>query len=1261
MRKLLLSVIMLTLLTSLLFAVPARPGFRPFTQPDGTVFIAELRGDEHFHFARTEDGYSIIRDSEGWWTYAQKVDGILVPSAFIVAKDTAPFEKGLHPDAEAVANLPGNELKQINWSKVVDVNDELAKDGFADRRFLVILGCFDDSSFLGTTKPANWNVNPWTLRTGFTSGANGGSAHDSLYWDSVFFSKSPGSFRTFFKEISFGRWIIDTMCHVQGPVSSGKTYAVYGDGKELTYMQDLAYRSSGRMKYGTTRRADQNAYSDYDGDGDGYVDHWIAVRCGGEQSGTGSVKDMWATKYTTTISTTTGATIRNPTNAGELLDSLSKNWTLTQLQDTHFVRSYTMGIGVHAHESFHAFTAPDLYDYGYQGEPADVWSLMDGGSWSGDGVQSGSRPPHPGAMLQYSFRGYPESGDGESGFLPDDWDAYVNTNGRYPVVGLAADSSKLGPRFYMIQNAAFVTAGEWFFVENRCNKGFFESQLPEHGIIISHYDVSQKGTYYNDGPTYTYWVEQRGFDPVVHTTYTSDTIYRDAGQAPYWAGDDYEFTNLTSAGANRNGSTTIFGPYIISVSAPGDTMWFTVDNCTAAATASFAYKAHTVLDNIPGYGNNNGVADADEMFDLTIQLKNVGASGAANSIKLRHSQGLCTIIDSIGSWGTIANNAVATNSTDMFRIKLNPGIPEDTVLFFTLVFGTYNVQFGIRVNGPILTQSFKATSISGSLIDAAAIDVIWGGDLGIDDWIMFVAGTGLGNYGGTGAKKMLYWTLSDNGATLKDSFGYPGANYMMCMDHDALGYIWWSSGDSAWQCDLSSGTPTYQRMKWSNTDYAGTVMKRFRGVTFNSNDSLYGYWQTYGSYEESLIGQRRVLGGTATRFWGVPLLDGTSYGGLWNNGRGIEWDGTAFWSVNIFENLIFRKNAVDFKTFYTTSCKSVLGNYPAYDIAFQGVAGDGTPAVPYTPNNRYYLWSMNMDNSEIVQMEVTNIVLPKMVDLVGTSCTFNDGTNTATLVWKKNAATDYVTKYIVYRSTNPYYYPTSADSVGTTTDSIFVNVVPNTKADYYFKVRAVNYQGYSTNSSDETFVAHNTTATNAVSMSLTQMNNDVVVEWTPANDASGSKWDIMRRAADEESFTKVGSVDAKKGELTSKFKYTDSSIENNGTYTYRLDLVTDGGARVSYNEMKIRFVSTLVFGIAPITPNPVKGDFTIRYSIDRNQETSLKIYSITGQCVSTIVDGNVNPGVYTSKIASDKFSAGTYFAVLKQGGRESKQRITLLK
>jgi len=61
--------------------VPAYPGLIERTQPDGYVLRTYLRGDEHKHWAMTEDGWQILENKKGWLVYAQqKKNGTIVAS-----------------------------------------------------------------------------------------------------------------------------------------------------------------------------------------------------------------------------------------------------------------------------------------------------------------------------------------------------------------------------------------------------------------------------------------------------------------------------------------------------------------------------------------------------------------------------------------------------------------------------------------------------------------------------------------------------------------------------------------------------------------------------------------------------------------------------------------------------------------------------------------------------------------------------------------------------------------------------------------------------------------------------------------------------------------------------------------------------------------------------------------------------------------------------------------------------------------------------
>ena len=53
------TLLILVLVATTLFAVPAMPGKLTFKQNDGSVFVGELKGDEYFYWIETEDGYIV--------------------------------------------------------------------------------------------------------------------------------------------------------------------------------------------------------------------------------------------------------------------------------------------------------------------------------------------------------------------------------------------------------------------------------------------------------------------------------------------------------------------------------------------------------------------------------------------------------------------------------------------------------------------------------------------------------------------------------------------------------------------------------------------------------------------------------------------------------------------------------------------------------------------------------------------------------------------------------------------------------------------------------------------------------------------------------------------------------------------------------------------------------------------------------------------------------------------------------------------------
>ena len=67
-------------------AVPADPTPATVTQPDGSKLTLCLHGDEFFNYLTTSDGYTVVKNESGFYTYARMRGNELVASE-VVARD----------------------------------------------------------------------------------------------------------------------------------------------------------------------------------------------------------------------------------------------------------------------------------------------------------------------------------------------------------------------------------------------------------------------------------------------------------------------------------------------------------------------------------------------------------------------------------------------------------------------------------------------------------------------------------------------------------------------------------------------------------------------------------------------------------------------------------------------------------------------------------------------------------------------------------------------------------------------------------------------------------------------------------------------------------------------------------------------------------------------------------------------------------------------------------------------------------------------
>ncbi len=143
---------------------------------------------------------------------------------------------------------------------------------------------------------------------------------------------------------------------------------------------------------------------------------------------------------------------------------------------------------------------------------------------------------------------------------------------------------------------------------------------------------------------------------------------------------------------------------------------------------------------------------------------------------------------------------------------------------------------------------------------------------------------------------------------------------------------------------------------------------------------------------------------------------------------------------------------------------------------------------------------------------------------------------------------------------------------------------------------------------------------------------------------------------------------------TQTYSYIDNSIEVNGIYYYWIKMIDYDASSSFYGpaiiEVEDDFNNSvdipLTTGLVSIYPNPFNPTTSIRYSLDSNSLTEIKIYNVRGQLVKTFDLGMQTTGfhklVWNAKDDNgNKLPSGVYFSRMKANNKIDTKKIILLK
>ncbi|MBI5267092.1 MAG: M6 family metalloprotease domain-containing protein [candidate division Zixibacteria bacterium] len=280
------------------------------------------------------------------------------------------------------------------------------------------------------------------------------------FFDSLVFDSSGGStVKKYFNEISNTQIDLATvnLPSAVGWTTLDSSYAYYVNGQ---YGTGLTYprNSQGLVEALVDKVNPSVDFSNYDNDGNGFVDVLLVIHSGTGAEVSGNAADIWSHKWS----------LQTP-----------------RLKDGVYISTYTvqpefwstpgdMTIGVYSHELCHGFGLPDLYDtYSGNGDSRGLgrWCIMAYGCWNGPS-NLGESPSHPSAWSRIHMG------------LATPVNVTSNTSAQ------TITPVESGGSIYRLWPGG-AASGEYFLIENR-RQTLYDSYLPGQGLLIYHVDSIAK-------------------------------------------------------------------------------------------------------------------------------------------------------------------------------------------------------------------------------------------------------------------------------------------------------------------------------------------------------------------------------------------------------------------------------------------------------------------------------------------------------------------------------------------------------------------------------------------------------------------------------------------------------------------------------------------------------------------------------------------------------------------------------------------------
>jgi len=180
------------------------------------------------------------------------------------------------------------------------------------------------------------------------------------------------------------------------------------------------------------------------------------------------------------------------------------------------------------------------------------------------------------------------------------------------------------------------------------------------------------------------------------------------------------------------------------------------------------------------------------------------------------------------------------------------------------------------------------------------------------------------------------------------------------------------------------------------------------------------------------------------------------------------------------------------------------------------------------------------------------------------------------------------------------------------------------------------------------------------SFSASAIDGSVKLEWTTATELN-NKGFAVERSSDKNSWSQIGFINGN-GTSTEKatYNFVDNSPMQSISY-YRLKQMDFDGSFVYSNVVEFSNGTPIEYKLNQNYPNPFNPSTVISFSLKIAGETTVKVYDILGNEVTTLYNGILQAGSHSYTFNASALSSGVYLLSVKSGSFNSSIKMLLTK